>query len=75
MTWNGCPSYCPHGSICTVPEGHQSLHGNEACCRWASRDAVSRRVADALMWAYPEAACLLAEGQLAEFLERLGEGK
>ena len=44
---SNCWSYCSHGGVCTLDEGHEGLHDSEYCT-WADAQALTKEAADAV---------------------------
>lgn len=41
-----CESYCEHGGICTLDEGHEGMH-NSGYCQWSK--GISKEEADEIL--------------------------
>jgi len=47
MTQVGCDSYCEHGAVCALYEGHDGEHDSNFC-QWTDETAISREEANAI---------------------------
>lgn len=45
---NPCISYCEHGGICVLDNGHSDLHNSEYC-QWSDTEALEKAEADKRM--------------------------
>jgi hypothetical protein len=43
-----CRSYCEHGGVCILDEGHEGLHDSDYC-QWDDEHALTKEAADALL--------------------------
>jgi hypothetical protein len=47
-----CQSYCEHGGVCELDEGHDGLH-DSSYCKWDDAHAIPKADADAKARAIP----------------------
>lgn len=58
-----CPTYCKHGGVCELDEGHEGLHSSgPGNCTWGDAETVSKEYSDSVFLAKAEA---LGEGDVA----------
>ena len=60
----GCNSYCVHGGICILGQGHKGKHDSEYC-QWTDEEAISKEKADEL---FREQGYLQGVGPMVEFI-------
>ncbi len=60
----GCNSYCVHGGICILKEGHDGKHDSDYC-QWTDKEAISKEGADEL---FLRAGDLQGVGPMVEFV-------
>jgi hypothetical protein len=44
----GGHSYCEHGGVCELPDGHDGLH-DSGYCQWSDDEALTKDAADAIL--------------------------